>query len=119
MLTLIENARFVSKEVKYHTTCRNQYQNETEKKTNKELIKNKSQWHDNWQLHNEAFSSLVTYNHVIVLAKKEVHLMDNIKRRYSDLLCEISGEDEFEVHGHKIKENLQKQFGLKSKYVKE
>ena len=128
LLSRIREVDFVAKEVKYHNCCRLQYERSANKtpmglastnpNRNPQNEKSSDQtgsWHDSRYVHSEAFSSITSFVHDLIVKKKQVHRMADINKQYKILLCEIGGHyyKSIEPTSQKLEEKLMKYFGDK------
>ena len=118
--TRLTDVNFITKEVKYHNTCRLKYQNEAEKTPagRKSLSKEdcnlaKCHWHIERDVHKTAQEALVSYIEENIITNNEVYFLTNLCRYYNLLLKEIGGEDfkDADTTVQNLTDKIKREFG--------
>ena len=103
---------FIAKEVRYHPSCDSKFrmkaQHVLEKKNKSQVFNEENDFIVLRAIHKKAFEFLTEHIQQVVIDKREVHRMNDIKQHYMSLVTEIGGKDweNLNVYIHKIKEKL-------------
>jgi len=86
------NLEFVAKEVRYHTSCRNEFGNLARAKKTKREKQEQSDWILKKKIREKAFSTATVFVNEFILEKREVHKARDLSDHHRMLLAEFGLE---------------------------